>query len=89
MALYDPFLHLYLETSEIIETVDLTEEIKGVFMRAKQETLPMTNYPFRLVCYHRQEGKIVFTVNLETSVFGTCCLGVRFRGLPLQFRTGR
>lgn len=79
MALHDPFLNLYLETSEIIETVELTEEIKGVFMRAKKETLPIINYPYRLVCYHRQQGKIVFTVNLETSVFGTCCLGADSR----------
>ena len=75
MALHDSFLNLYLETGEIIEAIDLTEEIKGIFMRAKGETLPLINYPYRLICVNRQKGKIVFTVNLEISVFGTCCLG--------------
>lgn len=70
MALDDPFLNLYLESSEITEIIDLTDEIKGICMRAKKRNLPLINYPYRLICVHRQKGKIILTVNLETSVLG-------------------
>jgi len=75
MTLDDPLFNLYLKTSEIIEMVDFSEEIKGIFMRAKDKVLPIMNYPYRLICYHRQEGKIFLAINLEVSVFGTCCIG--------------
>jgi len=72
----DPFFADYLKEGEIIESTDLTGEIKGIFMRAGKKVMPLMNYPYRLLCYRRGEGKLLFSVNLEVSSFGTCYFGV-------------
>lgn len=74
--LCDPSFAEYLKDAEIIEKVDITNEVIGVFLKQGKKKLPFLNYPYRLVCFQKKEGKILFTVNLEISFFGTCCLGV-------------
>lgn len=85
MAICDPFLNVYLETGEIIERVALTDKIEGVFMRAKREEIPMINYPYRLICYQKDDRKLILTVNLEVSAFGTCCLGAHSKDCHHNF----
>lgn len=76
MKLNDPFLNDYLGEAEIVGKVDLTGEIVGILMRSGKKKLPLVNYPYLMLCYHRGEGRIMFSVNLEVSFFGTCYIGV-------------
>ncbi len=85
MAVCDPFLSDYLEKGKIIEKVDLTGEVTGVFLKAGEEKFPLLNYPYRLLCYRKDDGELLFTVDLETSVFGTCCLGAHSKDCHHNF----
>lgn len=76
MKLNDPFLKDYLREAEIVEKVDLTGEIVGILMRSGRKRLLIMNYPYLMLCCRRGEGKILFSVNLEVSCFGTCFIGV-------------
>ncbi|HHW42028.1 MAG TPA: hypothetical protein GXX19_12970 [Syntrophomonadaceae bacterium] len=88
MAVCDPFFADYLKEGEIIESTDLTGEIKGIFMRAGKKVLPLMNYPYRMLCYRKGEGKLLFSVNLEESSFGTCYFGVDKGGSHYTLRPG-
>jgi len=81
----DPFLSEYLEEGQIIDRVEITDKIVGVFMRAKQEEFSMINYLKRLICLDREKGEIVFTVNLEKSILGTCCIGAHSEDCHYNF----
>lgn len=76
MDLCDPLFTEYLKDAEIIEKFDVADEVTGVFLKQGEKGLPIMDYPYRLVCFRKGEGKLLFTVNLEISIFGTCFFGV-------------
>ena len=44
--IWDPYLEYCLSQTSEVEKVEITEQIEGVFLKAKEENLPFINYPF-------------------------------------------
>lgn len=73
---FESFQDEYLAEANIIDVIEFSKNITGLLLQAGPEAPALINYPYRLACQHKREGRILFTVNLEVSAFGTCCLGV-------------
>ncbi|MBE3588749.1 MAG: hypothetical protein IMW93_09410 [Thermoanaerobacteraceae bacterium] len=75
MSICDSLWRFYWKTGEVIEEVVLSGDHKGVFMRTVEQAEGIIGYIYRLFCFPAGQSEPVLAVNLETSLFGTCCLG--------------
>lgn len=68
-------LAYYLREGEIIKKVELAGGTLGIFFQVPKE-MPVMSCRYLMLCYHRGEARFLFSINLETSLFGTCYIGV-------------
>lgn len=73
---FDIFQDEHPAEENIIDVIEFSNNITGLLLQADAAAPSIINYPYRLVCLDKKDGRILFTVNLEVSAFGTCCWGV-------------
>ncbi|BCS82421.1 hypothetical protein [Anaerocellum diazotrophicum] len=83
--IWDPYLENYLSQASEVEKVQITEQIEGIFLQAKEENLPLINYPFRLIGKDKTTGEILFSVNLEKSFAGFYFIGAHVKNGHINF----
>ncbi|AZT89241.1 hypothetical protein ELD05_00280 [Caldicellulosiruptor changbaiensis] len=85
--IWDPHLENYLSQASEVEKVEITEQIEGIFLQAKEENLPFINYPFRLIGRDKATGEILFSVNFEKSFMGFAFIGAHVKNAHINFGT--
>ncbi|ACM61761.1 hypothetical protein B0S90_0199 [Caldicellulosiruptor bescii] len=81
----DPHLAKYLSQASVVEEIEITDQIEGVFLQANECNLPLINYPFRLIGRDKTTGEILFSVNFEKSFTGFNFIGAHVKNGHINF----